>query len=126
MKTVHPPELGPYKCPMFQICGKTLESGVKVHKHMYSHASKPSKILNDTKETKLNRNKTNRHDDPLVNDVKVQNSKFTCNFSVDHINATCSEAFNTATKFIQHMRQVHKTKPWICLQCPGFKRFPRP
>ena len=35
MKSVHPPLLGPYKCPLYQTCGKMLESGVKVQKHMY-------------------------------------------------------------------------------------------
>ena len=42
--------------------------------------------------------------------------------SLDHIEETCSESFNTATKFIHHMRQVHKTKPWICTECPELKR----
>ena len=46
----------------------------------------------------------------------------TCYKSLDHIEETCSESFNTATKFIHHMRQVHKTKPWICTECPELKR----
>ena len=46
----------------------------------------------------------------------------TCYKSLDHLEETCSESFNTATKFIHHMRQVHKTKPWICTECPELKR----
>ena len=42
MKSVHPPLLGPYKCPLYQTCGKILESGVKVQKHMYIHVGRRS------------------------------------------------------------------------------------
>ena len=42
--------------------------------------------------------------------------------SLHHTEENCSESFNTATKFIHHMRQVHKIKPWICTECPELKR----
>jgi len=125
IKTIHPAELGPYKCPMFHICGKTLESGVKVHKHMYTQHSKTNKPQYNTNEIGLIKEDNVKIHDGLVTLAKLQqDSKFPCNYSLDHTKEeTCSESFNTATKFIHHMRQVHKTKPWICTECPELKRF---
>ena len=45
MKSVHPAVLGPYKCPLFHTCGKMLESGVKVQKHMYLHVGRRSQAV---------------------------------------------------------------------------------
>ena len=50
-------------------------------------------------------------------------SKFACNISKDNPDVKCSESFSTAVKFIHHMKQVHKCKPWICTECPDKKRF---
>lgn len=42
MKNYHPDHLGPYKC---SICDKTLESGLKVLRHMYSHEGRRAKAI---------------------------------------------------------------------------------
>ena len=55
--------------------------------------------------------------------TNLPTSKFACNYGIDHLEENCSESFTTATKFIQHMRHVHNSKPWICTECPGLKRF---
>lgn len=88
LKNIHPAELGPYKCPMFQICGKTLESGVKVHKHMYSHVSQHSKTNKPQYDTNgvrlMTEDNVKRHG--MVNLTKLQqDSKYPCNYSLDHI-----------------------------------------
>ena len=41
----HPASEGPYKCPMFQTCGKMLESGAKLQKHMYVHVGRRAKSI---------------------------------------------------------------------------------
>ena len=85
IKTIHPAELGPYKCPMFHLCGKTLESGVKVHKHMYSQHSKTNKPQYNTNEIGLIKGDNVKRHDGLVTLAKLQqDSKFPCNYSLDH------------------------------------------
>ncbi len=49
--------------------------------------------------------------------------KFACNLKEDHPTSKCRQEFVTAKSFINHMKNTHQTKPWICLQCPGKKRF---
>ena len=74
---------------MFHTCGKTLESGVKVHKHMYSHVgqhAKTNKPEYNTNEIRLIKEDKVKKHDGLVNLTKLQqNSKFPCNYSLDHI-----------------------------------------
>ena len=85
IKTIHPAELGPYKCPIFHLCGKTLESGVKVHKHMYSQHSKTNKPQYNTNEVGLIKGDNVKRHDGLVTLAKLQqDSKFPCNYSLDH------------------------------------------
>jgi hypothetical protein len=46
MKNTHPPVFGPYKCPV-EFCDKSLESGVKVLKHMYNHEGRRAKAISE-------------------------------------------------------------------------------
>lgn len=105
MKKIHPASLGPYKCPLFDSCGKHLESGAKLLKHMYRH-DRHNRVSKVTLETRLKED---------------MNSRLACNIMSDHPEIICSQSFSTATKFIEHMKKVHGSKPWICTQCP--KRF---
>lgn len=70
-----------------------------------------------TTETRLKEHLRKRHG------VANLTLNFTCNINQDHPDIRCNEAFLTATKFIQHMKQVHRSKPWLCNECPELKRF---
>ena len=126
MKNVHPKVFGPYKCSYLG-CGKLIESGVKMVSHMYHHTGGRAKIsqeitppttVNDTENNVLNTSLPDLKPD-LKNDLRESGKRqiFSCNAGLK----TCTESFITARNFIQHMKNIHKMKPWYCEACD--KRF---
>lgn len=126
MKNVHPKVFGPYRCPVPE-CPKLLDSGAKLMTHMYSHTGGKSKALATdcpryqcsqcdviyTTTSRLNEHLRKKHNIT----EGYQEQKFACNAG----DAECSLMFPTARKFIQHMKNAHKLKPWLCDHCN--KRF---
>jgi len=136
MKTAHPKLFGPYECPVSH-CKRAHEDGTKVLSHMTQQHSKQASNITGGKpaqhsvsnseikcticniavssEEILNKHCLRFHGfswhDPLQSDKQV----YLCT------EKDCNQRFRTCRSFADHVKQVHKQKPWLCDECG--KRF---
>lgn len=123
MKNAHPAVFGPYDCP-WPGCGRVIESGMKVIHHMTCHTiqrgdEETTNVCSTCNIAFESRIKLNEHTIRVHNGEKSSSYKaiFVCSAE----NSSCKKIFSAARHFINHMKIVHKLKPWRCEVCS--KRF---
>lgn len=123
MKNAHPSVFGPYECP-WTGCGKPVESGYKMISHIAAHTnlsqSSEDSCFCPTCNIRLpSADLLAAHCTKLHAGEKSSSYKPTFLCSAD--DTSCKEVFTAARHFMNHMKTVHKLKPWKCEFCE--KRF---
>eukprot|EP00088_Acartia_fossae_P022303 TRINITY_DN2354_c0_g1_i10.p1 TRINITY_DN2354_c0_g1~~TRINITY_DN2354_c0_g1_i10.p1 ORF type:complete len:787 (-),score=136.35 TRINITY_DN2354_c0_g1_i10:1170-3530(-) len=134
MKSGHPKLFGPYTCP-WPNCGRTQEDGAKLLCHITQQHSKSSGTGEEIKKEReikcnicniflsskefLRQHSIRFHgikEDDLA--LPAERQVFLCSPSTG---ARCTQKFRTCRSYVNHMKNVHKEKPWLCDECG--KRF---